>query len=113
MLAGGFREHLVLHRLRQQLCDLAAQLEGLVGPERTARRMMQAKLAQRSLQRILLLLLAAVPPDLLRQRRGAAPVENAGRRLNPPLSSGLPSLPDLCRHKIAVGCKNETKSGES
>ena len=60
MAPGAGRQQLVLDRAQQHLRDLAADVEGLIGAEPPARRVMQVEVDQRPLEGVLLALLPAV-----------------------------------------------------
>ena len=67
MSSGSGRQQLILHRAKSQLGGLSAGTGRLVGPEPVAGRMMQMQVDQRPLHRVLLVFLAAMAPDQLRQ----------------------------------------------
>ena len=69
MTPGAGRQQLVLHRAQQHLRELTADIEGLVGAELPARRMMQVEVDERPLEGVLLALLAAVTPHQFVERR--------------------------------------------
>ena len=59
MAPGADRQEPVLHRAQQRLRDLSADVEGLVGAQLPARRVMQVDVDERPREGILLALLAA------------------------------------------------------
>ena len=65
--ARAFRQRLVLHRAQQDLGDLAQRVERLVGAVAAARRMVQVHVPKRTLEGVLLALLAPVAPNQLLQ----------------------------------------------
>ena len=91
------RQHLVL---QQQWRDPGAQVETLLRRVRAARRRLQARVRQRPLERMLLPLLAAVPPLQLRQRQPVAAHRNHRvHRHRPPLLP-VPVAPEHPAHRL-------------
>ena len=60
VLAGGLGQQAELHGAQQHLRQLSAGVEGLVGQQPAAGRVVQVQVAQRPLEGVLLALLAAV-----------------------------------------------------
>ena len=78
MTPGAGRQQLVLHRAQQHLRELATDIEGLVGAELPARRMMQVEVDQRPLEGVLLTLLSAVAAHQLVERKVVARDQDHG-----------------------------------
>ena len=69
VLAGGLGQQFELHGAQQHLRQLLADVEGLVGQQPAAGRVVQAQVPQRPLEGVLLDLLAAVAAHQLGQRQ--------------------------------------------
>ena len=59
----------LLYRFQEHLGQMPANMEGLVGKQISAGRVVQVQVSQRPLERVFLLLLATVPPDRFFKRQ--------------------------------------------
>ena len=84
---------------RQHLRELTADIEGLVGAELPARRMMQVEVDERPLEGVLLTLLAAVTPHQFVERQVAARDQDHGVDGQ---QKGLPPVAAAADHHVAL-----------
>ena len=84
---------------RQHLRELTADIEGLVGAELPARRMMQVEVDEQPLEGVLLALLVAVTPHQFVERQVAARDQDHGVDGQ---QKGLPPVAAAADHHVAL-----------